>query len=437
MKLVIPLQSAQTRSVRGSPQRLVNMHTVSLNTDSTNVNQVLYPTPGMDLWLDLLGSVVRGTIEFHGTVFVVYDNQFAAIHYIDGVKTVESIGVLQTYTGSVSIAATFDQLLIVDGIQGYLYTKSTAVYTQVTDSNFPVNCTFVAAQDTYFMALVPDTDTFFMSNGSDGSTWPALRFASTNAKYDNLVAMLPMFGEFWMFCTKSTEVWFDAGDPQFPYTPEGGAFLNYGCSAPETVLRTNTGAFWLGTGGNSGSGLVLFGVNSTSINVISTQAMHDQFKNYSNINDAFSFSYQFEGLEFIVLTFRTDCHSWQYCVETQMWNELTSVNTDVTSPQGEPAFTRWRPSCYTYFPINNGIHLVGDSVSGKIFQLSADTFVEDTTSVIQRIITTPNLEIGSQYVTANYVELLMEPGQARDSGQGFQAQVALEISRDGGFTWGN
>lgn len=425
MRAPLPLQSYPVRSTKQNAQRLINMYAVP-DTAGGKTQVALYPTPGLLEFGDTNGFVIRGMLEVRGTLYLVKDDKFGTMSS-SGVFV--SVGTLSTATGRVSLAATFDEILIATGSTAYHYKISTTTFSTVSDADFPANCSYVAALDEYFIALKPSTDEFYLSTISDGLTWAALTFAAAETKSDNLVAALPLFQELWLFGETVTEIWFNTG-AEFPFERQEGAFINYGCLSDASVVMANNTAFWLGKS-SSGQRIILTAENQFP-KIISTEAMHFQMESYASVSDAFAYAYQQLGHEFYVITFPTANKTWAYDITTNLWHERNSINTASGTPQ--PAYTRHRANAYAFA---HNKHLVGDYRTGKVFELDLDTFYDDSTKVIQRQIITPALANQGKHLSIYSLELFAETGVGLLTGQGSDPQVMLEVSRDGGFTYGN
>ncbi len=424
MKLNLPLQSYSARSTKQNAQSLINMYAVQ-DTAGGKTDLALYPTPGLLLFANASGNLVRGMLENRNTVYLVKDNKFGTLN---SSGTFTEKGTLNTTTGRVSLAATFDEVLIATGSTAYHYKISTDTFSTVSDGDFPANCAWVMAQDEYFFALQPSTDTFYLSALSDGTSWSATDFASAEVKADNLVSAISLFTEVWLFGESTTEIWFNTG-ASFPFERQEGAFINYGCAAAHSVAVANNTCFWLSRS-KAGQNVVLR-ADGQIPKVISTDALHQEFDTYTTVSDAFAYAYQQGGHEFYVLTFPTANKTWVYDITTSLWHERNSINTAAIA---QPAYTRHRANAYAFLA---GKHLVGDYVSGKIFELHSSTYVDDSTRIIQRQIVTPTMSNDGKLLSVNSLELFFESGVGLSSGQGSDPMIDLEVSRDGGFTWGN
>ena len=64
--------------------------------------------------------------------------------------------------------------MIIDGLYGYIFNKTTDTFTKITDEDFPVpsDLTF---QDGYFIITEKDTAKFWISGVNNGLTWDSPR----------------------------------------------------------------------------------------------------------------------------------------------------------------------------------------------------------------------------------------------------------------------
>lgn len=429
MKLPLPLQSYPARSVKQNSQNLVNMFAVGDSSGGQNQQLILYPSSGLSLFSDTIGTEVRALKEVRGVCYVVKNAIFGTIN---SGGTFTSIGALGTTSGRVSMASIFDQIMIVTGTTAYLYVISTNTFSTISDVDLPASVTQITSMDDYFIALKPDSDTFYISAQSDGSSWSATQFASAETRSDNLVAALTIFQELWLIGQQTTEIWFDTGNT-FPFERQDGSFINAGCIAPYSVVMANNTAYWLSRS-TTGQGKVITISGGSQPETISTEAMHNEFNTYDTLADCFAFSYQKNGYEFIVFTFPTANKTWELNLNLKLWNKLNSY--DLINPQNTPSYTRHRSNCYCFCYEK---HLVGDYVSGKVFELAEDVYVDDSVYTIQREITTPDFENSGEVIRCKRLELFIETGQglASPTAQGYDPEIRLQVSTDGGFTFGN
>lgn len=102
---------------------------VNLFPHATQDNRVvLFGTPGLSQLAALGALPIRGMMVMGDYLYVVTYN---TLYQIDSTMTATAVGTLLTNTGNVSMAQNGQQLIIVDGVNGYIYVQKPYVLTQV------------------------------------------------------------------------------------------------------------------------------------------------------------------------------------------------------------------------------------------------------------------------------------------------------------------
>jgi hypothetical protein len=153
----------------------------------------------------------------------------------------------------------------------------------------------------------------------DGLSVDPLDFASAEGSPDGLVSLTVSNREIWLFGTNSTEVWYDAGTADFPLQRIQGASNELGCTAPYSVAKMDNTVFWLGADAR-GRGMV-YRANGYVGQRISTHAVEWHIQQYGNLSDAIGYTYQQDGHSFYVLIFPQANTTWVYDLATQAWHE--------------------------------------------------------------------------------------------------------------------
>ena len=402
-------------------QRLINWY-IEDDKSFGKYDLILRPTPGL-LSFGTLGTSlnqVRGLWEHKGVLYAVAEDKFYSVTSA-GVETEE--GTLSTSSGLVQIAASNDQIMIVDGTKGYIYTISTDTFAEITDGDFITSPDFVAYQDGYFIVIDNTTQKFWLSAINDGLSWNALDFASATAAPDNLVACISDHRELWLFGDKTVEIWFNSGNADFPFTKRPGVLLHKGLAAANSLARADNTMYWLSKD-EAGQSLVVKASGYTPVS-ISSRAISQAIDSYTTISDAFAYVYR-EGMhEFYVLTFPTEDKTWVYDASTALWHERDSIINE--------EHVRHRSNCYAFA---FGKHIVGDFNTGELYELNKDTYT-DAGATIERCRRTPQISSDRELISIYNLTLDMEPGVGLDNGQGSDPQIMLRVSKDGGHTWGN
>lgn len=414
--------SYQARSLNADAQRAVNCY-VEMDNASPRAPVALYGTPGTVLEYTLPTGPVRAGITEGGNTYWIAGN---AAYSVDAANVITTIGNISTSGGEVGITSNGQQILIVDGLRGYLIQVSTGVGSIITDPDFPNGVTRAAYQDGYFIVTGKSGSQSFWINQTayDGASWDALDFASAEGATDNTVGVISDHRELWLFGNLSAEIWINSGSNDFPFSRSGNAFIEHGCASAGTICKADNTVFWLGAD-DKGAGIVWRAAGYTPQR-ISTHAVEKAIGSYT-ISDAIAFTYQQEGHIFYVLTFPTSSKTWVYDAATQMWHERSYLTPDTGTP------IRWRANCHVYA---NGKHYVGDFETGNVYSLNLDVYT-DNGSPIQRIRSSQTAENLQQRQFYANLQVDMETGTGTDTGQGVDPQLMLRFSNDGGHTWSN
>lgn len=412
--------SYQARSLNTDAQRTLNCY-VELDNASPRAPIALYGTPGLVRRLTLPTAPVRFGIKEGAFSWWVAGN---TVYRVDGAYNQVAIGTISTYTGEVDMVSNGAQILIVDGMHGWLIDVKESTLVQITDDGFPNGVTRAAYQDGFFLVTGDGSGKFYINQTPyDGSQWNGLDFASAEGSPDNTVGVISDHREVWLFGGLSAEVWVNTGSSDMPFQRSGNVFIEHGCAAAGTVAKADNTVFWLG-GDDKGAGIVWRADGYTPVR-ISTHAVERAIESYSTITDARAFTYQQEGHIFYVLTFPTTGATWCYDAATQLWHERAWRDPNTGR------LTRWRPSCHVYA---NGEHLVGDFETGALYALDLDTYADDGAPILRQRRTTAT-EAMQQRMFYSSLQVDMETGVGVDNGQGAAPLLMLRYSNDGGHTW--
>lgn len=417
--------SYKLKSVNVDTQRCINLYPQmhELGTGKEGEVATLYGTPGLSLLVTIGDGPIRGSYKAsNNELFVVSANK---LYRVSSAWAATELGTLDTSVGMVCMADNGIHLVLVDGTSGYVWTFGSSSFAEITDEDFtsrtPPNQ--VSFLDGYFIFDEGDIDNFFIS-GLDDVTFDSLEFADADGYPDKLRGHIVKDRELWLFGEQSTEVWFNSGDAQFPFSRVSGAFIEVGCIARFSVAKTKESVFWLAAD-KDGQGLVYM-ANGYKPQKISTHAIDEAIQGYSNIEDAVAYTYQEDGHTFYVLNFPTANTTWVYDVSTSLWHERAyTSNGDLG---------RHRGICHAFA---HGKHVVGDYENGKLYELSSSVYTDDGAAITRRRIT-PHVSSGMRRVFYNGLQIDIESGVGLDgTGQGTDPKMMLTYSDDGGSSWSN
>lgn len=405
------------RSPNVNAQECVNLYPV-VDKEGGKV-LALYPTPGLKLWLnfDLDDNPLRALHIMGDYLYAVVGN---TVYRIATDRTnLAMTGVIGTLSGQIFMAHnTNSELMIVDVAGGKGYILSGVNVTEIADVDF-ITSSGLTWQDGYFIVTEKDTQRFWISGLNNGTSWDALEYATAEGLPDDAEAIISDHRELWLFGNISTEVLYNSGSPDFPFTRIQGSFQNAGIGAAASIAQLDNTLFWLD------NWLTVRRAQGYTPVIVSTPQIAYQISLYATVSDAIAFSYVHEGHAFYVLTFPRADRTWVYDVATGFWHRRSSFPND---PEG-----RWRANCYAFF---NNEHLVGDFQHGKIYELDHETYTDDG-NTIKAVRTVQAINADGRTIFFNELELKIQSGVGTVRGAGEDPQIMLQWSDDGAHTWSN
>lgn len=423
----------QHQNLQVSAQTCKNLY-IETTENMGKEAQILLGTPGHTKFAevsDAYGGGCRGLYyTTQNRLFAVRGYSVAEIHS-DGTES--NMGQLLTNSGVVSIAENVSQLMITDGTYGYILTKDTNVLEQITDESFPPNPQFVIYQDGYFITNSGGSNQFYLSELNDGLLWENV-FASAEGSPDIISKIVSTNSQLWIWGKSSFEVWYNAGDPAFPYNRIPGSYNSIGLLAPESAAVVLNTVFFVGGSKDGYAGI--YKSSGYSVEKISTYPIEAEIATFHNPSDAIAFTYVQNGHYFYVISFQAGNKTFVYDIRENAWHTRTSYN-DITQQEG-----RWK-CIHQAFAFDKNI--VGDYYTGDLWELSTSVYTENGTSILRER-TAPVIFSNDDYKFMFYKSLTidMQAGVGLITGQGGVPQggvppatAMLQFSDNGGMTWSN
>jgi hypothetical protein len=397
-------------------QETVNMF---LEVDPSEDNKLtLYRVDGKTAFLTLPTSPIYGMAEFRGVLYVVAG---AALYKVLNDFSYTTIGTVDLQFDTTISANNAGQICFNSGVtnKAFVYDTASFALTQITDPAF-YGSPRVDYLDGYGVFIRPNTQQFYISNLNDFLTFDALDFASDEADPDNLVTFIVDHQELILFGERTTTVWFDSGDATFPLSRREGATMEVGCAAALSVAKLDNTVFFLGRT-NHGTGLV-YKLNQYSPQIISNRGIEFLINSLTSIDDAFAYTYQKNGHSFYVLTFPTDN-------KTLVYDASIPDNDLAWSVRETYGLGRDRASCYAFA---FGKHLVGDFVSGVVYELDDETHLDGTLPIVWSRTTA---HIVSDYKRVKHKEVVLNFQTGVGLENGDDPLLYLTYSDDGGYSY--
>lgn len=423
MKAQILGLGIQGKSPAVTAQRRLNLYyDVQPQADKSTI--AAYPTPGTVLFCDTGASATRGMwyMESLDKLFIVARQFLYEISYA-GAITLRGTLASGDDTGRVSMSdngAGGNQLIIVTGSNGYIWNTNTNTFSTIA-SAFPGGDT-VTFLDSFFIVNRPGTGQFWISDSYDGTVWNALNFATAEANPDNLVAVVADRGGLTLFGSISVELWYNTGALDFPFQRIQGAPAEAGLAARWSLARCN--GMWTGVFRNRQSGYFIGRLNGYQIEPISTAELDYLINGYTTPGDSVAFAYTMSGHAFYQITFQSQSVTWLYDATSGVWSQLETNG-----------LTRHVGDLGASFGSNVIVSHYND---GALCRLSPTVYTDNGSPIAREL-------VGAHIYSAEHLNRLrvqrlrldMEGGMGLSAGQGSNPTVMLQISRDGGHTWGN
>ncbi len=412
-EIIFATESYQSRSLQLSAQQLKNCF-LETQPQGAKSQVPIFAAPGLNAWCTLPTFPVRGMWNFRGRLYAVAGDSLYRINSAGGYKFLGS-GI--SGTGVVSMSDNGTQLVVVNGVEGYLV-DDMDVFQQIIDPNF-YSASTVLFFDNYFVYDRKGTNEFFLSALNDGLSYNGLDFASAEAQPGFLTAVAQNLQLLFLFAQNHIEMWYDAGLPSFPFQRYAGGVIERGCSSPYSIVLQDDAIFFLG------NDHIFYRLQGNVPIRISTHAIESAIQGYAKISDAFCFTYTIEGHKMVVLTFPSVPHTWVYDISTKLWHERESLD------ENDVSIGRWRGNCAVN--VYDDVY-IGDSVTGVIGKMDWNTNTEYG-NTIQVLMTSNTLHYDRLPIFIGRLETDMQSGFGLNTGLGSEPEVYLQWSKDGGETW--
>ena len=409
MTVPIPFatQAYQLKQVQFAAQRCINLFP-ELGPPGAKVPLALIGTPGLTTYADSgNGGPIRGLIKMQEFVFVVSGSQLFRL-YVNG--DTFFLGELPG-TGLVKLASNGDQILILTGTSasdGFIATTTTL--EQITDEDFlgGSDCDFI---DGYFVISRPETNEFYISALYNGLEYDPLDFARAEGAPDDIIGLVVDHREIWLMCERTTEVWYNSGNEDFPFERASGTFIERGLAARDSIAKIDNTIMWLG------NDRIVYRADGYSPRRISQHAIEQKINETIGTGDIVAFGYSQNGHSQYVLK-KPNEWTFVYDSATQLWHERISYRRD-----------DYKVS--TYVSAFNRL-LVGDDKVGKIYYIDDQRpNREDDETVVSRM-AAPPLFANEEEAILNALVVDFERGVGQNTDPSmFETQDNLVVLNDG------
>lgn len=254
------------------------------------------------------------------------------------------------------------------------------------------------------------------------------QYFNAEASSDSIQAIAAVGANLYLFGSKTVEIW-QRGSGEYETWIRQSYTTNAsnGLQAPYSVAVCGSNLYYLGSGESYAKGIL--SVSGQTYTKISDDWL-DQKLLQETADTAFGFAYAVGSHNFYVLQLSNLRETWVYDLDTTSWHQRVSR---VLESGNE---TRWRPSAIIWFR-GKFWAFCND---GCVYGHSDDYWYEDYGSGETRLPMVRHRQ-GAVIVNDNrpfvFNELAIECNVGTWADYGLQPQLLLEVSRDGGNTFGN
>lgn len=456
-------EAYRARSISAAGDLLINLYPEILESQGAS-SAVFYGTPGTATWCTLPTMPVRGIDYLNGMCFAVGGNQLYQVRSDQTFKLCAAGTLLPGGTTPVSLK-TDGKKWVVIAAGGELW-----VYSIANDQLLHISAALVAGagtisySDGYWIVNVPGTQQFSISDLFDPTIWNALDFGVKEGSADLLRGQIVDHRELWLFGSRNAEVWWNSGNPNFPWERIQGPYLESGLGAERSLAKLDNTIFWISD--DERGGRMMWKANGYTPQRISTFALEYVLSTYAKVSDAVAYTYQEQGHGHYVITFPSaiakgsgglvwDQPGLNWDQLNAFWDEGGAQNQIGATWAYDAASNMWQQRDYLdpQFGISQqvrgwvhafafGRHLVGDYQNGNIYDQSVNYFTEAFNSVnpgqttpIRRLRRAPHILKEHRMISYPGLELHLQQGTVPQSGPGSSPKFDVRKSNDGGQAW--
>jgi hypothetical protein len=436
--------SYRSRAFQADAERSINWYPEMIEVPGgrTKTNYVLLSRPGLKQFARVASaSAIRAEAELNGRAWFIAEQGANNVFYelrADGSTT--SYGTIPGDRRP-QIVPGQTQLLILSGGLGYGFDLVSSTLTRITAADFPIGAIKAGESDGFFIVLEPNSQVFAISDINDVFSWNALDFGDVEGEPGNVNTFVVDHRQLWFFGNNHSEVFYDSGSADFPFTRLDGAYMEQGACGVDAAFPCDNSVFWLGQN-RDGQGVAWRASGYTPLR-ISTHAIEALISTFgSDLSRVSGYCYQEDGHTFARWDF-PDAHAGRghsllYDVGEKYWHERAFWNATLGKYMADLA----RTHMFAF-----GRHLVGDWRSGAIYEQSLD-YKSDNGAAIRRLRAAPDLANGGKWTFYDELRLLMDVGVGLDGGitSLYPTQqmnlypiasddVTLNAGASGTFTW--
>lgn len=422
--------SYELDSLPADAQRTINLIPETIESGTGKGPSRMFVRPGLDAFVDFGSSTpTTAIVEMLEVIGTAGTRVFALLPHSSGEHALWEVfddatfvQLTQNFANiATSMASNGSQIVIAthDGTGSTLYCLELATNTL----NLIDTLTGHAIEkvlwhpDGYFIGLDIDNKKFYISSLMDGTLWDATDTAQIFVT-DRPVDMIEDHKQLWFFGSKGAVVYYDSGNPDFPFEPISGASLQTGIVG-QTARRIDNTLMWVSQ--NERGGYQVMRANGFTPIRVSNNHIELQIAAAQPSDSDFSvWTMDYMGHAFYAVSVTGLSTTFIFDAATNLWSEWSSgLSPSNTLLIGKNHIFAW------------GVHLFSSTSTNKIYAMNAN-IQTDGGSPFSWSRRAPHLASERRLITYSRLELEIETGISGSS----SPQIYMRYSDDGGRNWG-
>jgi len=418
-------------------ERTVNFY--QIDDDEAKQPIALQAMPGIKTVCTLGSDILaggRGSLDLGDFSYVVYGNKF---YRLDSNLNPTVLGNnLSTDSGPVRFSNNQNQIMFVDGVDGYLwnFTTQTGLFPVPridTSKYFPEQPIDITNYNGYFSVTQGESNSISYSALNDGTVWEdtthvAQTFEIT-FKPDQCMAIKVVNGRMFIFGGIICEQWIDDPVGLQVFSRVNNMCFEYGTPATASVTEDFGRLCFISSNKNGYEGVRMSdGGEPILISDPPLDRILKEYEQQFGIDDAVGEIYKESGHLFYEISFTKANHTW---VGDLTYFPQKPVRWVEREMQDESRFVG-----QNYFNFN-GKNYVLDYKTNKLYEMSSNFYDYDGAVFRRMRVGRPFTRENQKLFRVSRFRIDMVTGVGTQNGEDQDPQVFLSISRDGGVTYGN
>jgi hypothetical protein len=422
-RIPFPLESYQHPSMPLQSKRLLNLF-AEQEPDDSRTAAALLSVPDLEQIAAIgPGPVLAMNSDMPEQVYIVSGDHLYRVGWAAGsFSTPEDLGFIGTTDANFMVTIAVGVTACVVCVPPRAYTCGhfgSGVPLNQLGGTFPADgANSVAYLDGYFLFTSTETSSkFFTSRLLDPNDYDALDFAYADAMPNIVDRVVAHRGDAWLIGQSGIEIWYNAGNPDFPFRRRPGGVIDRGCARMQSVALGDGSVFWTGIDN------VVYRSVGYQPKRISNHGIEAMIRAQSSFSVVTAFCYSEFGHTFYVVTFAgtqvtpeptAGLVTVAYDCATGLWHDRSSATEGVR---------RWRPQCSAKY---NDTPILGDAWSNSVWFPSKRAAGIGGREVRSAVL--PPLWAGTNRAFCSRLEIELDT-------PGYLGPILLEWSDDGGYHW--